>query len=72
VLIANLYRQDFPVPGFTSQLTAAYNRNREDGATHYDSNGFVERPASLGRQVPHDYDVLYLGLNGDGIWGAPT
>jgi len=69
VLIANLYRQDFPVPGFTSQLTAAYNRNREDGAAHYDSNGFVERPASLGRQVPHDYDVVYLGLNGDGHLG---
>ena len=69
VMIANLYRQDFPVPGFTSQLTAAYNRNREAGATHYDSNGFVERPASLGRQVPRDYDVVYLGLNGDGHFG---
>jgi len=69
VLIANLYRQDFPMPGFTSELTAAYNRNREAGATHYDSNGFVERPASLGRQVPRDYDVVYLGLNGDGHFG---
>jgi hypothetical protein len=69
VLVANIYRQDFPVPGFTSQLTAAYNRNREGSGSHYNSNGVVERPAALGRQVPRDYDVLYLGLNGDGHFG---
>ena len=69
VLVANIYRQDFPVPGFTSQLTAAYNRNREGSGKHYSSNGFVERPAALGRQVPRDYDIVYLGLNGDGHFG---
>ncbi len=69
VLVANIYRQDFPVPGFTSQLTAVYNRNREGRGRHYDSNGFVERPAALGRQQGRDYDVVYLGLNGDGHFG---
>ena len=29
VFVANLYRQDFPVLGFTSQATSLYNRNRE-------------------------------------------
>ena len=69
VLVANIYRQDFPVPGFTSQLTAVYNRNREGSGQYYNRNGFVERPAALGRQVPRDYDVVYLGLNGDGHFG---
>jgi hypothetical protein len=69
VLVANIYRQDFPVPGFTSQLTVIYNRNREGSDRHYDSNGFVERPAALGRQAARDYDVVYLGLNGDGHFG---
>jgi hypothetical protein len=46
-----------------------YNRNREGSDRHYDSNGFVERPAALGRQAARDYDVVYLGLNGDGHFG---
>lgn len=66
VLIANLYRQDLPVPGFTSQITVAWNRNREGGDIHLDSNGFPVRPALLGDIRGHDYDVVYLGYNGDG------
>jgi hypothetical protein len=57
VLIANLYVQDLWVKGFTSQVTLAYNRNREDGDTHYDNNGFIQRPASLGDQRPREYDT---------------
>lgn len=57
VFIANLYRQDFPVQGFTSQLTLAYNRNRENEDAYYNQNDFIERPASLGREVPREYDV---------------
>lgn len=69
VLIANLYRQDFPVIGFTSQATIAYNRNREDDEIYYNKNDFIERPASLGREVPRQYDVIYVGYNGDGHFG---
>jgi hypothetical protein len=66
---ANLYRQDLPVPGLTSQVTAIYNRNREGGQIHYDDDGFPVRPALIGDDRPRDYDVLYLGYNADGHWG---
>ena len=69
VLIANLYRQDLPVPGFTSQMIVAYNRNREAGSIHVDSNGFPVRPALLGDLRGRNYDVTYLGYNGDGHFG---
>jgi hypothetical protein len=69
VLVANVYRQDFPVPGYTSQATVVYNRNREAGDVYFDSNDFQQRPAPLGRQAPRHYDVVYLGYNGDGHFG---
>ncbi len=69
-LFANLYRQDFPVPGFTSQLIVAHNRNREDKhSLFFNDNGFIERPASLGTESPRRYDVTYAGYNGDGHFG---
>jgi hypothetical protein len=69
IAVVNVYRQDFPVRGFTSQLTALYNRNREDEEQHYNTNDFIERPSSLGREVPRQYDVTYVGYNGDGHFG---
>ena len=66
VFVANLYRQDLPVPGFTSQVTVVYNRNRERDDLFYDKNGFPVRPALLGDQRGRDYDITYLGYNGDG------
>lgn len=68
VFVANLYRQDFPVKGFTSQATVIHNRNRETDY-FYDSNGFIVRPAAIGREAPREYDVTYLGYNGDGHFG---
>ncbi len=68
VFMANLYKQDFPVVGFTSQVSVTHNRNRER-ESYFNSNGFVERPSALGVQRPHDYDVTYLGLAGDGHFG---
>ncbi len=68
VVIANLYRQDWPVLGFVSQGTVVYNRNRED-EFFFDSNGFISRPSSLGTEQPREYDVVYLGYNGDGHFG---
>ena len=35
----------------------------------FDENGFIQRPASLGQERPRDYDVYYLGYNGDGHFG---
>lgn len=69
VLVANVYHQDFPVPGFTSQATAILNVNREGSRTFYNANGLLERPASLGDERGHDYTVGYLGYNGDGHFG---
>lgn len=66
IFLANVYRQDFLVPGFTSQLTFVYNRNREGHDLHFDSNGFPVRPALIGNQQGHDYDVYYIGYNADG------
>ena len=69
VFIASLYRQDLPVPGLTSQVMVAYNRNREAGDIQVDGNGFPVRPALIGDLRGRDYDVTYLGYNADGHWG---
>ena len=68
VIVANLYRQDWPKLGFTSQATIVHNRNRDTDA-FFDENGFIARPASLGTETPREYDVTYLGYNGDGHFG---
>lgn len=68
IVLANVYWQDFPSLGFISQLTAVHNRNRES-ETFYDNNGFLARPFSFGNEKPRDYDVTYLGYNGDGHFG---
>lgn len=65
--VANVYRQDFLIPALTSQVTIAYNRNREGGdEITIDKNGFPIRPALLGNLRPREYDVVYLGYNADG------
>ncbi len=69
VFIANIYRQDLPVPGLTSQLSVTYNRNREKNDVQIDTNGFPVRPALLGTLRPREYDVVYLGYNADGRIG---
>ncbi len=68
VVIANLYRQDWPRLGFTSQATIVHNRNR-DTDFFFDENGFIARPASLGTETPREYDATYIGYNGDGHFG---
>ncbi|KHK91391.1 hypothetical protein LK12_11090 [Novosphingobium malaysiense] len=69
LFIANLYRQDFLIPALTSQITLAYNRNREGDEIEIDDNGFPVRPALLGTLRGRDYDVFYLGYNADGHVG---
>jgi hypothetical protein len=69
IFAANLYRQDLPIPGMTSQITVVYNRNREAHDIHFDHNGFPVRPALIGDDRGRDYDVTYLGYNTDGHYG---
>jgi hypothetical protein len=69
VFVANAYRQDWPVLGFTSQATVAVNANREGEERFYDANGFLVRPAVQGDGRGHDYTVAYLGYSGDGHFG---
>ena len=69
VFVANLYRQDLPFPGITSQVSVVYNRNREAGQIHFDDNGFPARPALIGNDRARDYDVVYVGYNADGHIG---
>jgi hypothetical protein len=66
--VANVYMQDFPVLGHTSQAIVAHNRNRETDV-FYDNNGFLARPLSFGNERPRKYEVTYLGYNGDGHFG---
>lgn len=68
IFVANLYRQDWPHIGFTSQATLVHNRNRED-EFHFDNNGFLARPSSLGTETLREYDATYVGYNGDGHFG---
>lgn len=69
VFLANVYRQDTPVPGITSQLTAVYNMNREADEIAVDTNGFPARPALIGNLRGREYDVGYVGYNADGRLG---
>ena len=69
ILTANLYRQDFPVVGLTSQVSVTYNMNREKNDVQIDHNGFPVRPALLGDLRGREYDVVYLGYSADGRVG---
>lgn len=67
VFIANFFRQDFLFKGYTIEAVGAYNQDRAD--VHYDSNGFLVRPAQVGDVRPHTVRAAYLGFNGDGHIG---
>ncbi len=69
ILHANLFRQDLPFVGMTSEASLTYNMNRERGDIEVDSNGFPVRPALFGDLRARDYDVVYLGYNADGRIG---
>lgn len=69
VFMANLYRQDLPFPGLTSQTTVVYNLNRESDEIEIDKNGFPVRPSLIGNLRPREYDVIYFGYNADGRIG---
>jgi hypothetical protein len=68
ILMGNIFLQDLPTPGFTTELSVVQNWNHE-GATYYDKDDFLTRPAAFGLEDPHKYEVTYFGLNGDGHFG---
>ena len=69
ILGANVYRQDFPFVGMTSQASLTWNINRERSDIEIDDNGFPVRPALIGDLRGRNYDVVYLGYAADGRIG---
>jgi hypothetical protein len=67
VYIANLYRQDTFVKGYTTQFSLHYNSDQP--SRHFDVNGFLVRPAKIGDVRPHHVRAGYLGWAGDGHFG---
>jgi hypothetical protein len=67
VLIANMYRQDWPVLGYTTSASFHWNRDRR--AVEFDDNGFLVAPAPIGNFTPNELDAYYLGWAGDGHLG---
>jgi hypothetical protein len=67
VYIANLYRQDTFVKGYTLQFSTLYNNDKPSLATNL--NNLQVRPAALGPAVPHRVQAGYFGINGDGHFG---
>lgn len=67
LLFTNYYRQDFLFPGYTAQVSLTYNN--DPSSLKYDKNRFLVRPDPVGIARPHEVDVAYLGLAGDGHIG---
>jgi hypothetical protein len=67
VAVANLYRQDTLLPGYTAEVSILASFDQP--GTHYDTDGFLVRPSPLGTVLPHRVDSYYLGLTGSGHLG---
>jgi Carboxypeptidase regulatory-like domain len=67
VYVANLFRQDFIMKGYTIQGSFHYNDDRR--SRKFDRNGFLVRPALIGDVRPHAVQVGYVGISGDGHLG---
>jgi len=59
VAVANWYRQDLPVKGWTQEWSLL--AVRDEASFHYDENGFLARPDPVGSFTPHEVRALYLG-----------
>ncbi len=63
-VILNYFRQDTLWPGYTSQLSFHYNRDKP--SQHFDKNDFLARPDPAGVFAPHEITSYYIGWAGDG------
>ncbi len=67
VFIANIYRQDWPVLGYTTSFSVHYNNDHR--GLHFDDNGFLVSPAAVGAFREHEVQATYLGTAGEGHFG---
>jgi hypothetical protein len=67
VFIANLYRQDFLIPGYTIEFSAHFDK--DDPSTAVNANNFQVRPVPLAGSIPHAVRAGYFGVAGDGRIG---
>ena len=67
VYVANVYVQDFLKPGYTQSFS--FHANDDRGLRHYDSNGFLVRPAPIGVIGTNEVRAYYLGWAGSGHLG---
>lgn len=74
VAVANLYMQDFIWKGYTTEFSVT--SNKDDPTVHFDTNGFLVRPAPIGNVVnqgagieTQGIRVAYLGWASDGHIG---
>ena len=68
ILIANVYRQDFFAKGYTAQWS--FHANFDGADRHFDKNGFITRPAPIGKVADHYVQSYYFGWTGDGHIGS--
>jgi len=71
VEVANVYVQDFLTKGYTTEFS--FLANQDNPSIHFDTNGFLVRPAPIGSVViengipkPHEIRAYYLGWTGNG------
>ena len=71
VEVANVYVQDFLTKGYTTEFS--FLANQDHPSIHFDTNGFLVRPAPIGSVViengipkPHGIQAYYLGWTGNG------
>ncbi len=69
--VANVYIQDFLTKGYTAEFS--FHSNIDEATVHFDTNGFLVRPAPVGTvvqangiPVPHSIHAYYLGWTGNG------
>lgn len=67
VFIANLYRQDWPILGYTTQIS--YHFNRDEATSHFNRSDFLVRPAPIGQAKEHEIRAHYVGWTGEGHLG---
>jgi len=67
VVVANAYRQDFLVRGYTAQ--ASLHWVRDEPTFLLDRNGFLARPDPVGAAQPHEVEAFYFGFAGFGHFG---
>jgi carboxypeptidase family protein len=67
VYVANVYIQDFLTPGYTTEFS--FHASNDEGRLHYDTNGFLVRPAPIGVIATDRVRAYYLGWAGNGHVG---